>query len=159
MRFLGSVLTAAALVMGSVLPSAAASPDGVWELETRDTRIQLEVCGDGQQLCGSLVWLKDTDYNVKYQPLLNKPMMERVSQAGPNEWRGKMRLFGMSAQGTITQVNEDQLTLKGCILIVACKTYQMYRFTEQGWPRGSPFKGGSTEGRAGLAGRTRLAPG
>ena len=130
MRLLVSVLTAAVLAAGSVLPAMAASPDGVWELETRDTRIQLNLCGSGQQLCGSLVWLKDTDYNERYMPLLNKPMMERVSQVSPTEWRGKMRLFGMSAQGTITQVSEDQLTLKGCVLIVACKTYQMYRFEE-----------------------------
>ena len=130
MRLLVSVLTAAVLAAGSVLPAMAASPDGVWELETRDTRIQLNLCGSGQQLCGSLVWLKDTDYNERYMPLLNKPMMERVSQVSPTEWRGKMRVFGMSGQGTITQVSEDQLTLKGCVLIVACKTYQMYRFEE-----------------------------
>ena len=130
MRLLVSIIAVAALALGAAGPALAASPDGVWELETRDTRIQLNVCGDGQQLCGSLVWLSDADYNERYKPLLNKPMMERVTQTAPNEWRGKMRLFGMSAQGTITQVSEDQLTLKGCVLIVACKTYQMYRFAD-----------------------------
>jgi uncharacterized protein (DUF2147 family) len=130
MRFLKSCVLAMAVAAASIVPTLAASPDGVWELETRDTRIELNVCGDGRQLCGALVWLKDTDYNVQYQPLLHKPMMERVTQSAPNEWRGKMKLFGMTAQGTITQVSEDQLTLKGCVLIVACKTYQMYRYAE-----------------------------
>ena len=130
MRLLVSIIAVAALALGAAGPALAASPDGVWELETRDTRIQLNVCGDGQQLCGSLVWLSGADYNERYKPLLNKPMMERVTQTAPNEWRGKMRLFGMSAQGTITQVSEDQLTLKGCVLIMACKTYQMYRFAD-----------------------------
>ena len=130
MRFLVRAAMAVTLVASSILPAAAASPDGVWELETRDTRIQVNICGDGQQLCGALVWLKDTDYNARYKPLLNKPMMERVTQVAPNQWRGKMRLFGMTAQGTITQVSDDQLTLKGCVLIVACKTYQLYRHAE-----------------------------
>ena len=114
------------MVGASVLPVMAA-PDGVWELDTRDTRVQVNLCGDGQQLCGSLVWLSDADYNEKYKPLLNQPMMERVSQVRPNQWRGRMTLFGHSAEGTITQVSEDQLTLKGCVLLVVCKTYQMYR--------------------------------
>jgi uncharacterized protein (DUF2147 family) len=118
------------VLAGSIMPAAAASPDGVWELETRDTRIQLNICGDGQQLCGALVWLSDADYNERYKPLLNKPMMERVTQVSPTQWRGKMRLFGHSAQGTITQVSEDQLTLEGCVLLVVCKTYQLYRHEE-----------------------------
>ncbi len=126
MRFLQAIIAASVLV-GSVMPAAAASPDGVWELETRDTRIQLNICGDGDRLCGALVWLSDADYNERYKPLLNKPMMERVTQVSPNEWRGKMRLFGYSAQGTITQVSDDQLALEGCVMLVVCKTYQMYR--------------------------------
>lgn len=121
------VILAAMVLMGSIMPAAAASPDGVWELETRDTRIQLNICGDGDRLCGALVWLSDADYNERYKPLLNKPMMERVTQVSPSEWRGKMRLFGYSAQGTITQVSDDQLTLEGCVMLVVCKTYQMYR--------------------------------
>ena len=51
MRFMGRVLVALGLVAASVAP-AVASPNGVWELETRDTRIQLELCGNGGQLCG-----------------------------------------------------------------------------------------------------------
>ena len=129
MRLLRSVLAALSLA-ALVMPASAASPDGVWELETRDTRIQLNICGDGQQLCGALVWLSDDDYNERYKPLLNKPMMERVTQVSPTQWRGRMRLFGHSAQGTITQVSEDQLTLEGCVLLVVCKSYQMYRHGE-----------------------------
>jgi uncharacterized protein (DUF2147 family) len=130
MRFPLWILGAAAMIAASVVPAVAASTDGVWELETRDTRIQLNSCGDGTQLCGALVWLSDADYNERYKPLLNKPMMERVTQVAPGQWRGKMRLFGHSAQGTITQVSDDQLTLQGCVMLVVCKTYQMYRHAE-----------------------------
>ena len=36
----------------------------------------------------------------------------------------------IAAQGTITQVDDNWITLKGCVLMVVCKTYQMYRYTE-----------------------------
>lgn len=130
MRFPLWICAAAAMIAVSAMPAAAAPPEGIWELETRDTRIQLNSCGDGSQLCGALVWLSDADYNERYKHLLNKPMMERVSEVGSGQWRGKMRLFGHSAQGTITQVSEDQLTLQGCVMLVVCKTYQMYRHAE-----------------------------
>ena len=72
--------------------------------------------------------LMHSSVNLNMRLVLNQPMMERVAQVKPNQWRGKMTLFGTSAEGTITQVSEDQLTLKGCVLFVVCKTYQMYRY-------------------------------
>src|SRR5690606_24335174 len=51
---LARLFAAFALVAGTAAP-ALASPAGVWELETKDTRFQLEMCGDGTKLCGQLV--------------------------------------------------------------------------------------------------------
>lgn len=120
------VLLAAVLSLVPVVP-AFASPAGVWDLETRDTRFQLEMCGDGSQVCGQLVWLSDADYNEQYKPYLNKSMANRLRQVGQNRWKGDMTLFGYKMAGTITQVNENQLTLSGCAFLVVCKTYQLYR--------------------------------
>ncbi len=116
-----------ALVMLAGVVPAQASPAGVWELETRDTRFGIELCGDGTQLCGTLVWLSDTDYNVQYKPFLNTPMANQIAQTGPNRWKGAMRLFGRDVTGTITQRSEDVMTLTGCMFMVVCKTYEMYR--------------------------------
>lgn len=119
---------AAGLLM--VLASAGAahaSPAGVWELDTRDTRIQLELCGDGTQLCGTLVWLSDADYNKQYQQFLNKPVARQIKQNGANRWKGAMTLFGQNITGTITQRSDTQMSLQGCALLVLCKTYQMFK--------------------------------
>ena len=126
MRCIGRALVALGLVAASALP-AMASPNGVWELETRDTRIQLQLCGDGSQLCGQLVWLSDVDYNEQYKRYLNTPVTSGMRAVGPGQWKGKMRLLGYDMSGTITQQNEDQMTLSGCAFLVVCKTYQLYR--------------------------------
>lgn len=125
MRALGGLALAAAMT-----GAALASPEGIWELDTKDTRFSLQLCGDGTQLCGKLHWLSDADYNDRYIPYLDKPMAEAMAPAGPGRWKGRMQLFGQGFQGTITQVNEDQMTLSGCAFLVVCKTYQMYRHEE-----------------------------
>jgi uncharacterized protein (DUF2147 family) len=126
MQGLVRAIAALGLVAASVMP-AAASPNGVWELETRDTRIQLQLCGDGTKLCGTLVWLSDADYNDQYKKYLNTPVTTGMAQAGNGKWKGKLRLLGYDMSGSITQQSEDQMTLSGCAFVVVCKTYRMYR--------------------------------
>ena len=120
------VFALAALIAGPAL----ASPAGIWELETRDTRFQIEMCGDGSLLCGQLVWLSDADYNEQYKPYLNRAMANYMTPSGQNRWQGKISLFGYNLSGSITQHSENHMTLHGCALLVVCKTYEMYRYTE-----------------------------
>ncbi|MCS6762163.1 MAG: hypothetical protein MO846_09420 [Candidatus Devosia symbiotica] len=122
-------VAAGLLMLAGSTAAAYASPNGVWELETRDTRIQLELCGDGTQLCGTLVWLSDVDYNKQYEPFLNAPVANAINQISPNRWKGAMRLFGQNITGTITQRSEAQMTLQGCAFLVICKSYQMLKFS------------------------------
>ena len=129
MRMIGRVLVALGLVAASVMP-AMASPNGVWEFEGHDTRIQLELCGDGTQLCGKLVWLSDADYNAQYIKYLNTPVTSGMRAASNGKWKGKLRLLGYDMSGTITQQGEDQVTLSGCAFVVVCKTYKMFRYSE-----------------------------
>lgn len=129
MRVIGKALFALGLVAASALP-AVASPNGVWELDTKDTRIQMQLCGDGTQLCGQLVWLSDDDYNNQYKKYLNTAVTTGMAPAGNGKWKGKLRLLGYDMSGTITQQSEDQMTLSGCAFLVVCKTYQMYRHAQ-----------------------------
>lgn len=121
-------LMAAMLLASASIGAAQANPNGVWELDTHDTRIQLALCGDGTQLCGTLVWLSDADYNKQYEPYLNAPVANGIAATGPNRWKGAMQLFGQKITGTITQQSETQMTLQGCVLMVLCKSYTMQRY-------------------------------
>ncbi len=122
---------ALALVLGmSVAVPAMASPVGVWEIEMRDSRYDVTMCGDGTQLCGELIWLGNGADNAENLPYMNTMVIDHAPQIGPGLWKGTLNLYGHRAEGTITQVSEDQITLKGCVLLVVCKTYQMYRYAE-----------------------------
>ncbi len=129
MRGIGRVILALGMVAASIAP-ALASPEGEWLLSTGDTRFHIELCGDGTQLCGTLSWLSDDDYNKRYVQYLNKPAITQIKQVRANRWKGGMRLFGQKFSGTITQTSEDQMTLSGCAFVVVCKTYQLTRYSE-----------------------------
>ena len=122
---LGLAMSAAA-----VAPAAAADPVGVWEIEMRDSRYNVTLCGDGTQLCGELIWLGNGADNAENLPYLNTMIIDHAVPTGPNQWQGSLNLYGSRASGTITQVSDNQIILQGCVLMVICKTYQMYRYTE-----------------------------
>ena len=122
---------AMALVVAAALTiPAAASPVGMWEIEMRDSRYNVTMCGDGTQLCAELVWLGNGADNAENLPYLNTMLINEARQSRPNQWKGDLHIYGQSAAGTITQVSADQITLKGCFAFVICRTYQMYRYTE-----------------------------
>jgi uncharacterized protein (DUF2147 family) len=123
------------LVLGVAMSAAAvapatASPVGVWEIEMRDSRYNVTLCGDGTQLCGELIWLGNGADNAENLPYLNTMIIDHAQPTGPNRWKGSLNLYGNRAQGTITQVSENQITLQGCVLYVICKAYQLYRYVE-----------------------------
>ncbi len=124
---------AAACVLFTSLPAYAqmASPEGKWEIEMRDSRYDVVLCGEsGNQLCGTLVWLGNGADNAENLPYLNTLLIDHAPLVGNHKWRGKMNLYGHEARGTITQVNDNQISLQGCFFGIICRTYQMYRFEE-----------------------------
>lgn len=105
----------------------AASPEGVWEIEMRDSRYRVELCGDGTQLCGTLVWLGNGAETADNLPYMNTLLMDRATQTAPQQWRGEVRLFGYRADVTARLVSEQQISARGCIFRIICRTYQLYR--------------------------------
>jgi len=121
------------LVLGAMAllaQPALASPEGTWEIEMRDSRYSVELCGDGTQLCGTLIWLGNGADNATNLPYLNTLLIDHAVPVKANQWKGDLHLFGQTAAGTITQVSEDEIQLKGCVALVICKTYRMFRYAE-----------------------------
>lgn len=120
---------AALLSLAAVLP-VMASPVGKWEIEFRDSRYDVTLCGDGTQLCAELIWLGNGADNAENMPYLNTLLIDRATPSKPGQWKGNLHLFGQTAAGTITQVSADQITLRGCMALVLCRSYQLYRMSE-----------------------------
>lgn len=119
---LGMLVTLAAIV------PAHASPVGMWEIEMRDSRYDVTLCGDGTQLCAELVWLGRGADNAENLPYLNTMLIDHARQTRPGEWKGELHIYGQRAAGTISQTSANQITLKGCVAFIVCKTYKMYRY-------------------------------
>lgn len=110
---------------------AAATPAGLWEIEMKDSRYRVELCGaDGQALCGTLIWLGNGADSPENLPYLNTLLIDHAAPTGPNQWKGDLHIYGQTAAGTITQVSDDQITLRGCAFGIFCKTYQLFRMAE-----------------------------
>jgi len=114
-----------------VATPALASPAGVWEIEMRDSRYEVTMCGDGTQLCAELIWLGNGADSPENLPYMNTLLIDHARQTRPNQWKGELSIYGQKASGTITMVSADQITLKGCVALVICKSYKMYRYTGQ----------------------------
>lgn len=123
---------AALVVVGLGASSASAqtlkSPEGTWEIEMRDSRYEVALCGENDsQLCGTLIWLGNGADTPDNTPYLNTLLIDHAAKTGDSQWKGDLHIYGQSAAGTITQVSDDVIRLEGCAFMVVCKTYQLYR--------------------------------
>jgi uncharacterized protein (DUF2147 family) len=115
-------------VASPVFAESLTSPVGIWEIEMRDSRYQVEMCGEnGDQLCGTLIWLGNGADNEENLPYLNTLLIDHAPPVGENRWRGELHIFGQEATGTITQVSDNEIELEGCVAFILCRTYQLYR--------------------------------
>ncbi len=125
-RFLLVAMLLFAPIIAGATRAEAASPDGVWLLEFRDSLFRIEHC-DGDRLCGTLIWLSKSSSTPEKVKYLDQMVVKYAKPTGPNTWRGEMDLLGEHVNGTVKLVNDDLLTLTGCKFLVLCKTYEMYR--------------------------------
>ena len=129
-RLLLATLTVFALFSSATVQAAgAASPEGIWELEFRDSLFRVEYC-DGDKLCGTLIWLSESSSTPEKVKYLDQMVVKYVRPTGAHSWKGDMDLLGEQVTGTVKQVSDDELALTGCKFLVLCKTYMMYRMPD-----------------------------
>ena len=126
-RIIRSALAFGAFLAAGAAPAAElASPEGIWELEFRDSHFRISYCG-GESLCAELVWLSPGASTPEKTIYLNTLVLDHARPAGPNQWKGEVNLLGERAAGTIRLLSDTELSLTGCKFVVLCRTYMMYR--------------------------------
>ncbi|WP_423067258.1 hypothetical protein [Devosia sp. CN2-171] len=127
MKTIASVALAVAMGAAAVGPAAAAADlTGNWGPGDKSTTYHFTMCGDsGKNVCVDLIALRDHMDTPKNRPYLNTRLVERAKPSGDNVWKGKMSVFGVTGDATITMLNPELLSVNLCAYIVMCKEYKL----------------------------------
>ena len=121
-------IAAAILALCAAAPAFAQdlTPVGTWQTTSGESRYAVSYCGDGTELCAKLTWLRADAQTPENLALLNKYVVQGARSTAENKWRGTVRYEGQTVSGSVTLVNEDRLSLRGCQLI-ACQKVDFVR--------------------------------
>jgi uncharacterized protein (DUF2147 family) len=102
----------------STLPAGAASlsPVGAWQSSDGLAQVKVIMCGDGTQLCALLTSVSGAARTPGNLRLLNNYVVAGAARSASNSWRGTVHFDGNTAQGDITLVSSNAITLNGCKL-------------------------------------------
>lgn len=123
-----SAIKVAAAAFASLLATApvmalAADPTGTWAATDGKSRYEITRCGDGEALCGKLIWLRDADDpNRDY---LNEVVVQG-QQSAENKWTGTVIHEGDKYKGTMVMTGDGMLKVTGCQAIF-CQTVDLTR--------------------------------
>lgn len=103
------------------------SVEGLWSPDGfSDYRVTL--CGPQKdKFCLTVVALRAGADKPRNRPYIGKNIIDLAEPAGNNTWRGKLNLFGQSADGTIVFSAPDRIEFKGCLLLVVCQSITLKR--------------------------------
>jgi uncharacterized protein (DUF2147 family) len=121
-------IAAAGLVLltaGSALAQDL-TPVGTWQTTSGESRYSVSYCGDGTALCAKLIWLRKDAQTPENLALLNKHVVQGARATATNKWRGTVKYDGQTVSGSVTLVNQNKLSLRGCQLI-ACQNVDFVR--------------------------------
>ena len=121
-------IAAAGLVLltaGSALAQDL-TPVGTWQTTSGESRYSVSYCGDGTELCAKLIWLRKDARTPENLALLNKHVVHGARPTAANKWRGTVKYDGHTVSGSVTLVNQDKMSLRGCQLI-ACQNVDFVR--------------------------------
>jgi uncharacterized protein (DUF2147 family) len=121
-------IAAAAFALCAAAPALAQdlSPVGTWQTTTGESRYAVTYCGDGTALCAKLIWLRKDAQTPENLALLNKHVVQGARATASNKWRGTVKYDGQTVSGSVTLVNRNKMSLRGCQLI-ACQNVDFVR--------------------------------
>ena len=120
-------LTALALFSSPTLGQEA-SPEGIWR-DSFGTILQFSLCGEGTQLCATLLDVQGESRTEGNLAFVNQQIMQ-ADQVAANQWRGAVMFDGSEAESTITQVAPDTVEIEGCRAVVLCQTLSFNRVSD-----------------------------
>ena len=116
----------------------AASAEGIWLSEDRDTKVQIVDCGG--KLCGKVIWVDElidpdtgkpkTDFHnpdpvKRKRPLIGLQVVNGLVPDGPDKWSGSIYNAddGRTYQASMKVQSANTAKVQGCVLRVLCKSH------------------------------------
>ena len=122
-------LSAILMALAIATPASAAdqvSPVGKWQTATGESRYEVSYCGDGQQICAKLTWLRSDARTPENLAHLNRLVVQGAKATSDNKWKGVISFDGQNIPGRMTLVDKDKMVLNGC-QFVFCQTVEFER--------------------------------
>jgi len=122
-RILAS-LAAFVLAAMPALASAKSPLEGQW----KHGSMVIEIAPCGSKLCGTVVKASANQQrkaqNGSGTELIGARLITDIEQTGPATYKGRVFAADRNvyANGTVRMVSQDRLDVKGCVLLVICKS-------------------------------------
>ncbi|MBK8086229.1 MAG: DUF2147 domain-containing protein [Devosia sp.] len=129
MRQIVGLGMALALGLAMTAPTLAepGSVVGNWVVG-KDSAYAGSFCGaDGKAFCLTVTRLSGGMDTPKNRLYLGANIIDKAKPSGNQRWKGKLNLFGQTADTTISLKNENTLLLHGCVYVVICKDMELAR--------------------------------
>jgi uncharacterized protein (DUF2147 family) len=107
---------------------ASATARGNLEGHWKNGKMEISIAPCGRSLCGTVVKAsprqRERAQSGSGTALIGARVISDIRPAGPQTYRANVYLADrdMNASGTIREINQDRLELRGCVLAVICKT-------------------------------------
>ena len=119
-----AAIAALGLLAGPAVASAKSPIEGRW----KNGRMEVVIAPCGGDLCGTVVKASPVQ-QAKAQrgsdtDLIGARLVKDIEQTGPKTYRATVFLAdrNMYARGTINQISNDKLHVRGCVLAIICKS-------------------------------------
>lgn len=113
-----------AVALSAPAVAAAGSLEGRW----RNGKMEIEIDRCGQSLCGTIVKASPKAQAKARKgsgtDLIGARLIENIRPVGNGHYKARVFVADrdMHATGTIRQINDNQLAVKGCALLIICKS-------------------------------------
>ena len=127
-----AILVAALSVLIVPGTAQARSPlEGLWRTPKGTATVRIAPCG--KQLCGRMI-----DASAKVQRkaakqgapgIVGRTVLNSIEPAGPNRWKSRVFVpkLGRHVGGNLILNGQDQLTVRGCVAGLICRSQAWHR--------------------------------
>lgn len=119
----------AGVLAGPAMAATIYSPAGIWVTNGGESKYELTLCGDGDDLCAKMIWVNESELGQKLKPYLGEAMLVMAPRVATQKWRGQITLQGRTVKGSIELLDADNIHVRGCEGML-CQGVELIRVSE-----------------------------